>query len=135
MGAGWSEIASLVPDELRPYMLGFEWTHAGLWALRLPVESMAVAELAWQLELRWWRRGERVFAISPAEVLRDPGADREQFERVLAADLAFPVDVTLRRDRWFLLDGVHRLAKATLEGRSVIEVRRVPPSARRLIAA
>ena len=53
MGVGWSEIAPLVPDELRPYMLEFEWTHGRLWALRLPVESMAVAELAWQLELRW----------------------------------------------------------------------------------
>jgi ParB-like chromosome segregation protein Spo0J len=43
----------------------------------------------------------------------------------MVADLSHPLDL-LFRDRWVILDGVHRLLKADLLGLSTIEVRRLP---------
>jgi hypothetical protein len=50
--------------------------------------------------------------VRPAEVLAAPGRWPEQYERVLRANLSFPVHVMHRHGCWVLLDGVHRLAKA-----------------------
>ena len=46
-----------------------------------------------------------------------------------AADPAFPIDVIRHRDRWMILDGIHRLARATVSGASEIDGRIVPASA------
>lgn len=134
MAERWEDVAPLVPARLRPYLVEESWSHDALWRLELPVDTLPVAKLAWQLELPWWRHGERVFAISPAEVLREPTRDPAQFDRILAADLAYPIDLTLRRGRLIVLDGVHRLAKAMLLGLTEVKARRVPAVALPLIA-
>lgn len=131
----WADVAPRVPPTLRPYLLDFAWTHSALWSLQLPVESLPVGDLAWQLELPWWRHERRVFAISPAEVLRDRARDPAQFARVLHADLSYPLELTFRGGRWIILDGIHRLAKAVLQERREVDVRKLPPAALRLISA
>jgi hypothetical protein len=50
----------------------------------------------------------------------------EQLRRTLDADLGYPLDVTLRSGRWFVLDGVHRLLRAVLRGDEIVRVRCVP---------
>jgi hypothetical protein len=53
----------------------------------------------------------------------------------MQANLAYPLDVMLRNRRWFILDGVHRLAKAVALGHEAVHVRRVPAEMLPLIAA
>jgi hypothetical protein len=129
----WAELAPLVPDELRPFVLDFEWNCERLRALDLPVQLMSVAKLVWHLELPWWR-GERPFCVRPVDVLRRPGDFRPHRARILEADLRYPLDVTWREDRWTILDGIHRLAKAVVVGLPRVSVRTVPESAFALIA-
>jgi hypothetical protein len=131
----WEELYLQVPDELRPYVLELDWDRERLWKLELPVEEMTVAALAWQLALPWWRDGERYFSVRPVDVLTIPNPHREQFERTMDADLAFPLDVTRRAGRWFVLDGVHRLLKALALGQAIVPVRKVPADSLALIAA
>jgi hypothetical protein len=50
----------------------------------------------------------------------------EHVLRTMAADLASPIDVTLRNERWFILDGVYRLLKARMLGAPTVRVRKVP---------
>jgi hypothetical protein len=122
---GWEELYRTLPDELRRYQLAEAWSHERLWALELPVEEMAVGELEWQLALPWWRHEGRFFVLRPLDVLAAPDLHAEQYARTLAADLSFPLDVTLRRGRWFVLDGVHRLLKARLLGHGAVAVRKL----------
>lgn len=123
----WDELQRQLPDSLRPYMPELEWDRERLWRLDLPVEEMSVAALAWQLELPFWREGERYFAVRPIDVLAVPNPHYEHFERAMDADLAYPLDVTPRAGRWFVLDGVHRLLKALTVGAQTVPVRKVPP--------
>lgn len=101
----------------------------GSWALDLPVTTRATAELEWLLDLPFWRDGDRYFALTPTAVRLNPDLHLAQHERMLAADLAFPLDITLRRGRWFVLDGLHRLLKAVVVGRPTVAVRELSPQA------
>ena len=65
-------LAHLVPSALRDVLLDCDWDRAALHALELPVEQAAVDELRWQLDLPWWRDGERTFAVTPNQVRTDP---------------------------------------------------------------
>ena len=100
-----------IPDVMRTVVLDEPWDLVRLWSLWLPTESYDVAGLAWQLELPWWPDRDRVFAVSPLEVLADPGAHPEQWRRTLEADLRSPI-YAYRAERLVVLDGMHRLLKA-----------------------
>jgi hypothetical protein len=121
----WDELYRLLPGELRSYQLGLAWSHTKLWALDLPVREMPVSELVWQLSLPWWRDGDCYFVLRPVDVLAAPQRYPKQHARTLAADLAYPIDITLRHGHWFVLDGVHRLLKAVLVGRRTISIRQL----------
>jgi hypothetical protein len=132
--ADWARVAAAVPRELAPYVLDFEWDRERLWALALPVESLPVACLEWQLDLPWWRHGDRPFALAPRAVLRDPARHPLHSARALEACLGFPLDITWRGGRWTILDGVHRLVKAVALGLRDVRVRKVPGPALAAIA-
>jgi hypothetical protein len=105
------------PTELALWLLPVHWDVDKLWGLTgLAEAELVVEELAWALALPWWRDeradGRPWFKVRPAEVLAAPALWPEQYERVLRADLSFPVHVVRRHGRWALVDGVHRLAKA-----------------------
>jgi hypothetical protein len=113
-----------VPPELTAYILDFHWDLGLLHALYLPVVELPVADLAHHLDLPFWAYDGRPFQLTPHEVAADPVAYRDQYERTLAADLRHPLDVVRRPDgRITILDGVHRLLRAELEGRDVVAVR------------
>jgi len=129
MAERWADVLLRAPDELRPYLLDFEWEHERLWALRLPHERIAAAELASLLRLRWWRHDGRPFAVSPLEVLEHPEVYPDQYHRVLAADLRHPLEMTCVGERLTVMDGVHRLAKVAALGLPSVAIREVPRAA------
>jgi hypothetical protein len=112
-----------VPDELRGVVLDIRWDRERLHALDgLASLSVALEELRWQLDLPWWRDGRRPFAVRPADVAANPGAHAEHWTRLWAADVDCPIHLVRRGDgRLIVLDGMHRLLRAQLEGRSVIQ--------------
>ena len=124
-----------VPTELRPYILDFHWDLELLHALDLPTVSLQVADLADHLDLPFWAYDGRPFQVTPHQVAAAPVRYREQYARTLAADLRHPLDVVRRPDdRVTILDGVHRLLRAELEGRTTVAVRVLPWSERDRIA-
>jgi hypothetical protein len=90
---------------------------------------MRVSQLEWLLELPWWRGNGRAFAVSPLQVALSPDSYPDQYARTLKADLRRPLHVTPRARRWVVLDGIHRLLKAELQGLDKIRVKRLPQSA------
>jgi ParB-like nuclease domain len=112
-----------IPPELTAYILDFHWDLELLHALDLPVVELTVASLADHLELPFWAY-DGPFQVTPRQVAADPVTYRAQYERTLAADLRHPIDVVHRPDdRITILDGVHRLLRAELEGHRTIAAR------------
>jgi hypothetical protein len=108
------ELWPLVPASIQAIMPNVTWNRERLHQLALPVRDIAVRELRWQLDLPWWRYGERVFAITPNQVRDDPERFAVQWWRMLDADLEFPINLLERDGRLVLLDGFHRLLKADM---------------------
>ncbi|HEU0031192.1 MAG TPA: hypothetical protein VFQ53_11205 [Kofleriaceae bacterium] len=115
------------PPELVGIILDFDWDRERLHALELPVDEVAVCELRWQLDLRWWKHDDRHFAVAPNEVRTDPIRYHVHWQRTHAAQLTFPIHLAETTPaRWTILDGVHRLLKADVLGHSRIRAVRVP---------
>ena len=112
-------------DKMPPVMQALlpkaTWDRARLHELILPVTELPVAKLRWQLDLPWWRDGERRFVVTPNQVRLAPDRFAVHWRRTLDADLAFPIDL-LQRERLIVLDGVHRLLKADILGMSTVAV-------------
>lgn len=110
-----------MPPVMQALLPNANWDRARLHQLALPVTELPVAKLRWQLDLPWWRDGERRFVVTPNQVRLAPDRFAVHWRRTLDADLAFPIDL-LQRERLIVLDGVHRLLKADILGMSTVAV-------------
>jgi len=115
-----------IPTSLRDVLLGFPWDLDRLFDLDLPVEEVRTADFLWLLDLPFWRKGDVVFAVTPNQVRGNPFGYAEQWTRTLETDLTRPIHVTERKGRTVIIDGIHRLLKADIEGRRTLPARRVP---------
>ncbi len=116
-----------MPPEIAAVWVPFDWDNAKLWALDLPAAPLPVTEVAWMLDLPCWRRGAEWFVVRPREVLDHPDLHPEHRDRIERADLRWPIDITRNRDRWHVLDGLHRLARIVRAGGAVVQARVLPP--------
>ena len=105
-----------IPAELRPWLLPIDWNRERLWSLDGPLRRIRLDELRWHLALPWWRHDGAWFQLTPRDVRARPFAYPEHAGRVVRADLSYPLHVVRRRDRWLILDGIHRLTKAAMLG-------------------
>lgn len=118
------------PAALEGVILDFHWDLERLHALSLPEQDVSTADLKWHLELPLWAAGGVPFQVSPAEVAAGPSKHAEQWRRTMAADLGYPLDAYLAAaGRLTILDGVHRLLRAVMEGRTTLRVRVLHPKA------
>ena len=93
-----------------------------------PAGRVSLGELRWHLDLPWWRRDGTWFQVTPREFLAEPQAHPQHAERVANADLSYPLHVIRRRERWLILDGIHRLVKAEILGLDRITVLPLDPA-------
>ncbi|MCO8277971.1 hypothetical protein M1L60_46105 [Actinoplanes sp. TRM 88003] len=121
-------LLEIMPPVLNDVVLDFVWDQQKLWSLHLPVTQVSVAELEWHLDLPMWSLNGRPFVLTPKEVAQDPERFRDQYARTLAADTRFPLHLLVRPNRLTVLDGLHRLLKAGIEGRKTVLVKMVPPA-------
>lgn len=123
------------PSTLEGIILDFHWDLDRLHALPLPEREASIATLRWHLELPFWTAGGLPFQVSPAEVAAEPAKHPHQWKRTMDADLRYPLDTYVgTAGRLTILDGVHRLLKATIEGHPTVRVRVLSPDALNAIA-
>jgi hypothetical protein len=118
----WRAVLRLMPPEVRKAIPNNRWSRDALWALRLPTEEIPVADLRWVFDLPLWADGNVPFQVTPSEVQLNPNRYAEQYQRTLAADLDYPIHLIMHTGRWTILDGVHRLLKAQMIGRTHVLV-------------
>jgi len=118
------------PKIIERYWYSIAWDVPALWALDLPVFEIPMKHLEWHLDAPVWpnEAGEG-YRVSPRQVVENARENPTEFARIQSADLGFPIEVLERKNRWMILDGIHRLTKAYLMGQAQIRARKVPQSA------
>ncbi|MEU0094994.1 hypothetical protein [Kribbella sp. NPDC006257] len=108
----FEELLALMPESMREVFPSTRWQLGKLWALDLRVEPIEVADLLWMLDLPLWQLNGERFKVTPNQVAATPMNFRAHYERVMNADLDFPIHLVAYRGRLVVLDGIHRLLKA-----------------------
>lgn len=114
------------PSVIEQYWYAFDWDVEALWNLDLPAEQFPISRLEWHLDVPLWPHENQAYRISPRDVLKSPYRYAVEYRRAHEASLVFPIEITLFRNRWLILDGIHRLLKAHELGQQNIMVRKVP---------
>lgn len=119
-----------LPPALEGVYFDFHWSQEKLWALTLAVSTIPLAHLEWSLSLPVLASDPpaRIYDLCPAEVLAHPERHPVHHQRVLKADLSYPLHVMRWRGRLLVMDGFHRLLRAKLEKRTELSVKLVPES-------
>ena len=111
-------------------VLGFPpgiWDEKKIWEMKLPVTHMSTGELLWLLDVPFWESDDgEEFVVTPRAVMERHPRSTKEWERMMKADLNFPLDVLYYNGKWITLDGVHRLIKAHLQGMQNVAVRIFP---------
>lgn len=104
----------------------FAFDMQAMWEADVPVESVSVDELRWNLDYPWWlSNDDQPYALKPRDVMENLGVYPVHQERVANADMTFPLTLgkTLQ-GRWLILDGVHRYIKALMDGEVSVRAKR-----------
>jgi hypothetical protein len=121
--AEWERLLTIMPDSVRAAVTPELWNMAWLHALDLPVQRMAVSDLAWLFDVPLWAVDGEPFRVTPNEIRANPERFEAQYRRTMEADLSWPIHVMWFQGRSIVLDGVHRLLKADMQGEATIGVR------------
>jgi len=119
---------SNIPQIISEIGFDFDWSEQKVWELDLPVEDMSINDLSWHFDIPFWNKPTGHYDLKPTDVMNHKEAYPAEYQRILRADTTFPLDIMFWKNRWLLLDGLHRLVKLSLEGKSTIKVRKVPTS-------
>lgn len=113
------------PPEVATHLPDFDWEVREVWRLRAPTRTLELTYFEPWLALPFWSSGSgMLFDVCPVDVLRDPAYMPHQWDRIMRADLSYPIDVLQGpEERLLLLDGLHRISRAVWEGRRTMEVR------------
>lgn len=99
-----------------------------LWGLDVPIEGMDINELLWIFDIPFWEDEKGNITIAPNEVIQDPDAYPSHRDRIRNSDTSFALDIMKnKKGKWLTLDGLHRLVKLALEGKTIVKVRKIPP--------
>ncbi len=116
-----------LPKVIADNCLDFEWSNEKVWQIDAPIETMDISELDWQFEIPFWHIPPRRYVLAPNEVMGDPEKHTREYQKILNADLSHPIDIMKnKRGLWEILDGLHRLIKAYIQGEKVVRVRKIP---------
>ena len=118
-------ISKIKPKIIDDVGFDFHWDEEKVWKLDVPVEEMNISELEWHFDTPfWWTKGG-YYDLNPREVIGNPEKWRNEYGRTMKSDLKYPLDIMFWRERWLLLDGLHRLVKAYILGNKVVKVRKI----------
>lgn len=113
--SGWPQIINDVGFD-------FDWDEKKVWALDAPATTMDINQLVWHFDIPFlWQKS--AYDLTPRAVMENPGLYDKEYYRTMKADLIHPIDVMENKGRMLILDGLHRLMKAFIQGQKQVSVR------------
>ncbi len=105
---------------------GFKTDEPKLWAADIPVEEIDISELDCNLDIPYLEKeGTNDWNLTPRMLVEN--FDKEFFhaKKVNETDLKYPIEIYFHKNKWIILDGIHRFTKAVRLGHKKIKVRKV----------
>lgn len=115
-----------IPQSVLKYGFNFDWNEEDVWKLDYPTEEMDLAMLEWHFTIPFWNWNNTWYNLTPNQVIENKDKYKEQYERILNANIDYPIDIMENKGRYVILDGLHRLAKYKILGYTKIKVRIIP---------
>ncbi len=115
-----------IPQIIKDVGFDFEWSEEKVWSLNVPTEEMSIDELKWHFDIPFLWENADVYNLKPQDVIDKPMEHGDEYARTMRADLSHPIDIMENKGRWLILDGLHRLMKATIQEESTVQVRKIP---------
>lgn len=83
--------------------------------LPLDIAPIGLHELTWCFDYPVWEKdGTDDWNLTPLEVInREPGTT-DHMQKVQDSSLEYPIVIIWHKDKWVIVDGIHRLVKAYL---------------------
>lgn len=118
-----------LPKIIEEVGFDFSWDEQKVWKLNSPTEEISIDELTWHFKVPFiWSKPNGYYDVEPQEVLNDPKKHPEEYQRTMKADMQYPIDIMYWKGRWLILDGLHRLMKASLQNDKLVKVRKIAES-------
>lgn len=115
-----------LPEIIKQVGFDFHWDEKKVWQLDVPTEDMPISQLSWHFEIPFWRSNpDSYYDLKPIDVIKQPNIYQEECSRTMLADTSYPIDVMYWKERWVILDGLHRLVKLSIEGKNTVKVRKI----------
>jgi len=114
------------PQVIQDVGFDFSWDEKKVWGLQEPVTRMPTKDLLWHMDIPFLWEARGTYNLTPREVLEHPELHKKEFERTLRCNLSYPIDIMQQNGRWVILDGLHRLMKARMQGLPTVNVRKIP---------
>lgn len=112
-----------LPDILN---IGFQADEPKLWTVSIPVEEISISEIEYNLDIPYLEQeGTDDWNLTPRMLIQNFEKEIFHKKKVDEADLQYPIEIYLHKDKWIILDGVHRFTKAVCLGHKKIKVRRI----------
>ena len=93
-------------------------------ALGLPIIDFEINKLIWNFDLPFWEKdGTDDWNLTLWNVINKINGSTSHQKRVELADLQFPILLLNKKDKWLIVDGVHRLVKAFQAGHKIIKAK------------
>ena len=104
----------------------FENDPKKIWTLELPIIEIPITHLTWHLDIPFWASDKGFYDLSPNRLLDHPQLSMSHYQKVLEANLDYPIDYTFYKGKNKIIDGLHRLTKAKILGLEKVRARYVP---------
>lgn len=117
-----------IPEIIKEVGFDFSWDEEKVWALVEPVEEMVIGELTWHFAIPFHWDAGGVYNLTSQEIIDNPEKYEKEYARTMRADLSHPIDIMENKGRWLILDGLHRLMRAHIQGQKTVRVRKIPRS-------
>lgn len=119
-----------LPEIIKEVGFDFSWDERKVWELDVPAEEMPISDLTWHFDIPFiWSKPDGYYDVKPSEVIDHPDLYPEEYERTMRSDVTFPIDIMWWKERWLILDGLHRLMKQSIQDEKTVKVRKIPESA------
>ena len=106
--------------------IGFKTDEPKLWAIDIPIEEIDISEIDYNLDIFYLeKKGTDDWNLSPRMLIENFDKEIPHAKKTEKADLKYPIEIYKHKDKWIILDGVHRFTKAVRLGYKTIKVRKI----------
>ncbi len=106
--------------------LWFRINEEVLWAIERPVEDLPLYVLEHNLDICYLESlGTDDWNLSPRMLIKNFDKETKHAEKVINADISYPIEVYFFKNKRIILDGVHRFTKLVMRWSTFIKVRKI----------